>query len=179
MTEKTIRKLLNTLIMNHFVNLHSENFSLEDRKELDEARTKIRESAEGILVDLDIQVFDDCETQEEEAQVLLKLINQRLASAGFPDSITGAMSIADGLNKFSGILDKEKKDALVILYGFTDTSDEVEKDVLRSVRLLTGLTPSPFLGVLLISDRPVREWELFPESNIDERHLAFFDIQKD
>lgn len=172
MDEQMIKELRNVITSDRFVNLHSPQFSNEDKESAKRLLSSIKTGMSRLIIDIDIQQLIDCENQEQETEIVLNLINQALAAGSIDVSIPPAISIADALYKLSEVIDRP---AVVIFHFFDDIYDERQKDILRYIRVLRGLVESFNLGVLIVSDRPVTDWTLFPESDLDERHLSFFE----
>jgi len=177
MMERTVEKLINVIANRQFVNCYSREFSPENQRELEQFLSKLKEEYKGIIyIDIDIQVFESCEDEEQEAKTLLEIINRELTGKGINNVDTQAISIANALHKWSKSLDRR---TLLGFHSFLDLYNEKEKNVLRSLRkaLRSRDEMGSYLGVLIVSNRKVLKWELFPESNLDERHVAFFELE--
>jgi uncharacterized protein YbgA (DUF1722 family) len=175
MMEDTVNRLKKTIMTKRFVNCYSKAFSPENKQELDQSLSTLKEEYKNIYVDIDIQGFKDCEDEEQEANALLALINRELTGKGPATSPIQAISIANAIHKWSNTLDSQ---ALLVFYFFHDLYSENEKNVLRSLRkaLRDRDEISSYLGILLVSNRKISRWELFPESNLDDRHLTLFEF---
>ncbi len=170
--EETINRLKNCIATKQFVNCYSRKFSLENQAQLELLLAKLKEGYHSMVVDINIQECQHCGSEEEEAAFMLKLINKELTAKGFNSIPTEALSIANALHKFSQSLDER---ALLIFHYFHDLYDEKEKNILRSLRKAHRNELSAYLRILILSDKQTSKWQLFPESNLDERHVAFFE----
>jgi len=79
------------------------------------------------------------------------------------------------LLKWADQLDSE---AILVFHYFHDLYSNLEKNILRSLRktLRNQEEISSRLGLLLLSNQPVYKWELYPESNLDDRHVSLFQM---
>lgn len=179
MNDKFVNELSNYITEKRYVNLYSNEFSreVEDRQTLDFICSKLEEEDGRFSILIDIKAFDTCEEEEEEkkeeeeAKVILELINRAIGENRFMPPLSNAMSITDALDKLSKTLDRR---CLMIFHCFSDIYDEKEKDVLRAIRKFIEIfEKSFFLRILIISDRQVHHWELYPESKLDDRHVAY------
>jgi hypothetical protein len=173
MIDKFISELDNFITTNRYVNLHSKRFvgKEEGKQNLEHFRSKLAEKCGSLVIDIDIKAFETCEDSEAEAAVILELIEKALKKHGFKDSIPGAISVTGALEKLSARLDRR---ALVVFHCFSDIYDEKEKDIFRAIRKFIEIfEKSRYLGILITSDRPVHHWELYPESKLDDRHVAY------
>lgn len=173
MIDKFVSELDNFITANRYVNLHSKRFSVEEEgnRNLQHFRSKFAEKCGNLLIDIDVKAFETCEEAEEEAAIILELINKALKKHGFKDSISDAISVTGALEKLSAKLDRR---ALVVFHFFCDIFDEKEKDIFRAIRKFIEIfEKSRYLGILIISDKPVHHWELYPESKLDDRHVAY------
>lgn len=175
MKEETVEKLRNIIVDKRFVNAYAREFSPENKKELEQFLSKLKEIYKNIYVEIDIQQLEDCESEEQETMLLLELVNRELAGQGFRTFQKQSFSIAAALSKWSNYLDQR---VLLVFHCFHDRFSEKEKNILRALRkaLTNADEISSYLGILIVSTREVFKWELFPESNLDERHVAFFEI---
>ena len=169
-----ICKLKNVIVAERYVNCYSREFSPENQPEFEDFLSRLKQEYRNIYVDIDIQSFEECENEEQEAKALLDLINMELTGKGLDTIDTEAISIPGALNKFSDDLNGR---ALLVFHSFHDFYSENEKNILRSLRKALRFEKiSSYLGILIVSNRKVSRWELFPESNLDERHVTFFDL---
>ena len=177
MREDTINKLKKVIVTKRFVNCYSGGFSRENRQGLEQFLLKLKETYKNIIyVDIDIRGFGRCENEEQEANVLLDSINRELNGKDLNDPPAQAISIANVLHKWSNSLDNQ---VLLVFHCLNNRDSENEKNILRSIRktLRNREKISRYLGVLIISNFKVTRWELFPESNLDDRHVAFFEFE--
>lgn len=175
MAKDTLNKLKNEIMNKRFVNCYSRQFFPESPEELERLLSDLKnEYNKNIYLEINIRAFEDCETEEEEVPILLELINKELAEKGFAPFHGQAYSMASALSRWSEMLDNR---ALLVFYCFHDRYSEKEKDILRSLRktLRDKDELSFHLGILIISNRKVSTWELFPESNLDDRHVTFYE----
>jgi hypothetical protein len=173
MIEKFVGELLNIITAQRYVNLYSKGFTRdeEDLQDMERFHSKLVEEYGSILINIDIKGFEDCDSNEEEAAVILELINKAIEINDFTDPIPDAISITDALEKLSKKLDRR---VLLVFHCFSDIYDEKEKNILRAIRKFIEIfEKSRYLGILIISYRPTHHWELYPESKLDERHVAF------
>ena len=171
MTENTLNKLKKIILIKRFVNGYSREFSGENQQALEQFLLNLEEAHKDIIYgDIDIRSFESCENEEQEATALLELINRQLTGKGLATLPNQAISIANALYKFSSSLDRQ---ALLVFHSFHDLYSEKEKNILRSLRKAKRSKISSYLGLLIVSNRKVSKWELFPESNLDERHVIF------
>lgn len=170
-----MKKLKGVIVQHQFVNCYSPEFSPENRSHLDKFLSTIsKEYGNIILGEIHIDVFVNCNNEEQEANALQALINCELFQKGIEPIVIPAISIADMLQKWSKTLDSDKK-ALLSFYFFQDLYNENEKNILRSIRKACRSELSAYLRILLVSTRPLSGWHLFPESNLDERFVTFFE----
>lgn len=176
MKPETVNKLKNIIVDKRFVNAYSREFSPENKMELEQFLSKLKETYKSEYVGIDIQALEDCETEAHETKLLLELINRELAGQGIKTFQTQSFSIAAALSRWSEHLDRK---VLLVFHCFHDRYSEKEKNILRALRKTLTNTDeiSSYLGILIISTRPVYTWELFPESNLDERHVVFAEFQ--
>jgi len=176
--ERYVSEIINFLTTNRYVNLYSNLLTKEkiDRKypDLEHLLAGLSREYGDSFVGIDIQRFYGCDTEEDEASVFLETINKVLRKS---DSIRGiiptAISIADALEKLSKKLDST---TLVVFYFFSDVHNEKEKDLFRALRRFIEIFEgSLYLRILIISKRPTYDWELYPESRLDERHVAYIE----
>jgi hypothetical protein len=173
MMERFFKELENVITAKRYVNLYSKGFTRkgEDQKNVKHVRSKLEKEYGNSLIDIDITKFKECETEEQEVEVFLELINTASEGNDSKESISSAISIAKALEKLSKKLDNP---TLVVFHSFCDIHDEKEKDILRALRKFIEIYErSLYLGILIVSDRPTHHWELYPESNLDDRHVAF------
>ena len=174
--ENTISRLKKIIVGERFVNCYCREFSPENQLKLEKFLSKLKESYKDIIyVDIHIQVFEGCKNEEIEANVLLGKINRETTAKGLDSFHQQAISIANALYKWSNSLDRR---ALLVFHCFHDRYNEKEKNILRSLRkaLRNRNKLSGYLGILIVSNRDVSQWELFPESNLDERNVAIFNV---
>jgi hypothetical protein len=174
--ENTISQLKKIIVGKRFVNCYSREFSLENQQKLEQFLAKLREAYKNIIyVDIDIQKFAGCMNEEQEVKILLELISRELTGKGLSSIHIQAISIASALFKWSNGLNHQ---VLLVFRFFHDRYSEKEKNILRSLRktIRNRDQLSSYLGILIVSSRNVSKWELFPESNLDERHVAFFEF---
>ncbi|MFC2146384.1 hypothetical protein ACFLRT_03380 [Acidobacteriota bacterium] len=175
MMEGFVSELTNFITANKYVNLYSKGFTRkkEDQQNVGHFRSQFEKEYGNSLIDIDITKFEACETEEDEAEVILELINKALGINGSKGPIPDAISIAEALKKLSQKLDERN---LVVFHCVSDIHDEKEKDILRAIRKFIEIfDKSQYLGILIISDRPTHHWELYPESNLDDRHVAIIE----
>jgi len=174
MVTDIVNQLIKVIVRERFVNCYSREFSPENQQELKHFLLKLKESYKNIYVDIDIRKFEKSKGEEQDAKALLQLINRELTGKGIKGFQTRAFSIATALSRWSANLDRQ---ALLVFHCFHDLYSEKEKNILRSLRktLRNSDEMSGYLGLLIVSNREVFKWELFPESNLDERHVAFFE----
>ncbi|HLP46561.1 MAG TPA: hypothetical protein VK469_11460 [Candidatus Kapabacteria bacterium] len=172
--EPIVYQLKNLIAKKRFVNYCSRKFFPGNQEELDHLFSNLKEGAKNIYVEIDIREFENCETEEDEITVLLESINKELTAKGLSPFQGHAYSMATALFRWSETLDTK---TLLIFHCFHDRYNEKEKDILRSLRkaLRDKDELSAYLGILIISNRKVSSWELFPESNLDDRHVEFFE----
>ena len=127
-----------------------------------------------ILSDINIDVFDSCDDEEQEANALQALINCEFFQKGKAVVDIDGVSIADALNKFGDSLDER---VLLVFHFFHDLDNENERSTLRSLRKAIGNKDgmSSHVGILIISDQKISGWALVPESNLGDRQVAFFE----
>ncbi len=177
MYKKIISHLNNVIADNQFVNCIAPAFDREDDRDLKRFRDDLRRGIRNLQVHVDSQAFQDCKNEEQEAAVLLEMINHELEAVGQPAFSKQELSISSALKKWG---DQLQKRVVVVFHFFHDTFGEKEKNILRSIRKAVRYVEedqlSPRLGILILSDRPVSDWELLPESNLDKRHVVFFEL---
>jgi hypothetical protein len=174
--ENTISQLKKIIVGKRFVNCYSREFSLEKHQQLEQFLAKLREAYKNIIyVDIDIQKFAGCMNEEQEVKILLELISRELTGKGLSSIHLPAISMASALFKWSNGLNQQ---VLLVFRFFNELYSEKEKNILRSLRktIRNKNQLSSYLGILIVSNRNVSKWELFPESNLDERHVAFFEF---
>jgi hypothetical protein len=172
MMERFFKELENVITANRYVNLYSKGFTRkeEDKQKVQHLRSQLEKEYGNSLTDIDITKFKDCETEEQETEVFLNVINIALEGNDSKGPISSAISIAESLAKLSKKLDHPN---LVVFHCFCDIHDEKEKDILRALRKFIEIfDKSLYLGILIVSDRPTHHWELYPESNLDDRHVT-------
>ena len=172
----TITKLKRVIVTKRFVNCYSREFSTENQGGLNQFLLRLKEAYNNIIyADIDILRFENCENEEQDANMLLELIKQKLTVKNLDALPTQAISIANALHKWSESLEDQ---VLLVFHCFHDPYSENEKNFLRSLRktLRNREKISRYLGILIISNRKITRWELFPESNLDDRHVAFFEF---
>jgi hypothetical protein len=175
--EHTINQLKKFIVGKRYVNCYSREFSLENQQQLEQFLAKLKEAYKDIIyVDIDIREFAGCMNEEQEVKILLDLISRELTEKGISNIHLQAISIASALFKWSNGLNQQ---VLLVFRFFHDLYSEKEKNILRSLRKILRNRDqlNSYLGILIVSNRNVAKWELFPESNLDERHLAFFDFE--
>lgn len=180
MLEEIINELKDVIVIagDRFINCYSPEFSPENNKELKRFLAALRGEHKNIVyVDVDIESFETCEDEEQEAAVLLGLINSELTAKDCESVDINAISIGNALYKWSNVLDGR---ALVVFHCFHDVYSEKEKNILRSLRRAyrNKEDMSRYLSILIVSNRPVYRWNLYPESPFDERHVALFEYRK-
>ncbi len=175
--EKIAGKILNLAVSNRYVNCHSNRFSQNETMELFSLISAIKQKHAPPVVELNTLAFRRCREgelcQECEAELLRESINQVLTANGKPPLETSAISMPVILNRWSSVLESP---ALLIFHCFHDLYDDTEKNILRSVRQAHDYINSRLLGLLLFSTQPVSKWELLPESPLDDRHVALFEL---
>lgn len=175
MKKDRLNELLNVIAVDRYVNFYFRDCGSQDPQMLETIVSHTRDAQPGnYCFDIDVNAFVECEDEEQEAKVILEIINNELSQKRFKDPIPGAISIADALDKLNQRLDRP---AIAVFHCFKDIYNEKEKDILRSIRTFKGMARSRFLGVLIISNRGINQWELFPESGLDERHVVSFEYQ--
>jgi hypothetical protein len=176
MIQESVYRLKNIIASQRFVNCFSREFSPENEGELRRLLSKLKEGYNNLYIEIDIQGFENCENEEEEAMVLLEAIDRELIRQGLAPFQGHAYAMSTALSRWGDTLDKR---TVLIFHCFHDRYSEKEKNILRTLRktLSNKGQLSGYLGILLVSNREVFKWELFPESNLDERHLAFFEIE--
>lgn len=171
--DKFIRGLDNFITEHRYVNLHSKGFEPGEKtqKDLELLRSKLSEECGSFFIDIDVKAFSECETEEEEAAVILKLLNDAIAKEQSLAPIPGAISVTDALVKLSERLDQR---TLAVFHCFCDIYNEKENNLFRAFRKFIEIfEKSRYLGLLIISDQPTHHWELYPESKLDDRHVAY------
>ncbi len=167
--EKSHSEILDITSIKRYVNLYFRDTGI-DAGEVRLLVKKISLEAESqSVVEVDIEAIPD-ESKIEEAKALAQLIRQNVDGVTFNDGDTSSLTSVL-LKASKGIA----KPALIILYFFEDRYSEKEKDWLRSLRQFFGYNDSPLLRILIVSRNPIREWELFLESNLDDRHISFYE----
>jgi hypothetical protein len=175
MAKDTLNKLKNEIMNQRYVNCYSRQFSPESPNELERFLSDLKnEYNKNIYLEINIRAFEACETEEAEVKALLELLNKELAEKGLVLFQGKAYSMSTAISKWSETLDSK---ALLVFHCFHDRYSEKEKDILRSLRktLRDKNELSSYLGILIISNRKVSTWELFPESNLDDRHVIFYE----
>ncbi len=176
--EQTLAKLKKIISTKRFVNCHSREFSPENPQFFNQFLSNLKKEYKNICVGINIRQFENCETEEQEALVLLELINKQLVSEGLTPfaSQKSPISIANALSNWGNSLEGR---ALLVFHSFHDLYSEKEKNVLRSLRktIRNKEEIKSYLALLIISNRKVSKWELFPESNLDERHVFFSEFK--
>jgi len=170
--EKKIKKLKSMITRERFFNCYSSDFSPDNKEgRLEKFLLRLKDEYKTILyVDVDIHVFEDCKDEEQEAKVLLELIDHELTGKGYNALEQETISITDALIKWSNTLDGS---ALLIFHCFHDLHSEKEKNILRSLRKIPRIEMSRYLAILILSNQKIFRWHLYPESDLDERHVAF------
>lgn len=176
MIEETVYRLKNMITTQRFVNCCSRKLSVENKEGLECLLTNLKEGYKNIYVEIDVREFEKCENEKEEVNVLLESIDRELNRQGLDRFQGEVYSMATALSRWGDTLHKQ---ALLVFHCFHDRYSENEKDILRSLRKTISNKDriSSYLRILIISNRKVSTWELFPESNLDDRHLAFFEIE--
>lgn len=174
MENQVLDELLNVIAVHRYVNLYSRHFiGKKNPQAIGKILSHIRDAQPGnYCLDSDVGAFTGCVDEEQEARVIVGMMTAELSSKQFKEPVTGAISITDALNKLNGRLDRP---AIAVFHCFKDIYNEKEKDILRAIRKFLGMAESRLLGILIISDRTIDRWELFPESRLDRRHVAFFE----
>ena len=173
MMERFFKELDNMITANRYVNLYSKGFTgkREDQQNFKNVHSQLEQEYGNSLIDIDIKKFEPCETEEQEVEVFLELVNTAFEGNDSKEPISNVISNAEALEKLSKKLDNP---ALVVFHSFCDIHDEKEKDILRDIRKFIEIfEKSLYLGILIVSERPIHHWELYPESNLDDRHVAF------
>lgn len=175
MNEQFIGRLQNIITANSYVNLHSKEF-LKDkigRKLLDILFLKLKEGYHQTVFNINSKEFKLCEGEEDDVAAALKIINQTLEKYDL-DEIPSAISVTEVLQQLSQILNHR---SLVVFHLFSDIHDKKEKDLLRSIRKYIEIFEKSLnLNILIISERPTYNWELFPESELDDRHVTLIEF---
>lgn len=172
----TLNKLKNIIAGNRFVNCFTHGFSEEKSRELDEFLASLKaEYRDKILVAVDIQAFAACENEEKEAAVLVDAINREFAAKGLTEFSQHVISVSNAIHMWGKDLDER---VLLVFHCFRDLYSENEKNILRSLRKThrNERELSSYLRILIVSDRKISRWLLFPESNLDERHATLFEL---
>jgi len=175
MAKETLKKLKNEIVSKQFLNCYSRQFSPESPEELERLLSDLKnEYNKNIYVEIDIRAFEDYETEEEDVKALLELINRKLTAKGLEPVHRQAYSLATALSRWSETLDTK---TLLVFHCFHDRYSEKEKDILRSLRKAISNKDriSGYLRILITSNRKISTWELFPESNLDDRHVTPFE----
>ncbi len=169
MYEDTIDTLQTLIVNNQFLNGYARNFS-PDEQELTTFLTELKLSTNRLQVHVDIREFKDCNDEESEAETLLAIIKREVIARNIEAIDFQAINISSALQKWGGLLENR---TLIVFQCFNDPFSEKEKNILRSLRkaLRDKEDISGYLGILIISTRPVSKWVLLPESNLDERCL--------
>lgn len=175
MKKETIDKLKSIIVEKQFVNCYSRKFTPESQEELKQFLSKLKETYKSTYVGIDILGFENCENEEQEAKVFLELINRELTGQGLKTFQEQSFSIGAALSRWSEHLDRS---TLLVFHCFRDRYSEKEKNILRALRkaLMNTDEISSYLGILIVSNREAFHWELFPESNLDERHVVFVEF---
>jgi hypothetical protein len=169
-----MKKLRSVIVQKQFVNCYSKEFSPGDRSTFEPFLLNIGGIHKQVIyIDIDNLNFEQCENEEQEAVLLLDLIGKEWQARGFGDLNINAISIADALHKWSNTLNIDQK-VLLVFHFLHDIYNEKEKNILRSLRRVCRSELSAFLKILIISTQPLSKWELFPDSNLDERHVTLF-----
>ncbi|MCK4766105.1 MAG: hypothetical protein KAW12_28155 [Candidatus Aminicenantes bacterium] len=175
--EETIKNLKKLILREQFVNCYSQKFSPENRSTVEQFLSSLKAIHKNVIyIDINGLLFEQCEDEEQEANLLLKLIGKEWDAKGLGEMNLKTISIADALYKWSNILDTDKK-VLLVFHLLRYPYSEKEKNLLRSLRktIRNADKMSRYLGILIISNRAVSHWELFPESNLDDRHVAILE----
>ncbi|MCI0470783.1 MAG: hypothetical protein L0Y73_03900 [Candidatus Aminicenantes bacterium] len=175
MLEEKINELKKMIVKEagRFINCFSANFSLEDKEALDRFLVRLKEEYKDLCyLDVDIRLFDRCKDEEQEANILLNLLDKESKDRGLGGVQLKAISISNALAKWSNTLNDR---ALLVFHFFHDIYDQGEKDILRSLRKAHRSDLSHRLSIVIVSNREIHRWRLYPESDLDERHVAFFE----
>lgn len=173
MMEHFIKELQSLISAERYVNLHSKALKKKNQL-LTGILSNLERENEGAFIQIHTEAFVGCETEEDEVKVVLPLLNQALKENGYPDSIHGAISITDALRKFNSNLERP---FLAVFHFFKDEDDMKEKNIIRSIRKFIEIyEKSRFLAILIVSSKPTTHWELYPESNLDDRHIVFIEF---
>ncbi len=165
-------QLRNIIVTKRHVNCYSHEFTRKNEKVIEQLLAQLESGSKHFFLAIDIRQFDRCEEQAQEANIFLDLLNSTFETDGGNRLDIEPISTANILIKWSEVLEGR---VLLVFHCFYDPSDEKEKNILRSLREAIPHV-SRYLGILIISTREVSDWELFPESNLDNRHVAFFDV---
>jgi len=176
MNRTDLNKLLSEITSKRYVNLFAKDDEENKDSLIQTIIPVIRESQlNNLCIDVDIRNFFECENESEEAKNLLRIINNNSSALQNEIFITNAISVTDALDRLNHAL---KKPGLLTFHCFRDNRSEKEKDILRAIRkfinmiMLEDNIPR-FLGILIVSSSRIDTWELFPESNLDKRHVGF------
>lgn len=175
MTEDIQKNLKDVIVQHQFVNCYSPEFSPGDRAAIEAFLVKLRGIHKRVIyIDLDSLGFEQCQNEEEEANLLLGLIGKERQARGLGDLNMKAISITSALRKWSETLNER---ILLVLHFFHDLYSEKQKNILRSIRRTCPDRSklSAYLRILMVSNRRVLDWELYPESNLDDRFVKFFE----
>ena len=86
MMEEIVNELKNVIVNEgeRFVNCYSSRFSIENKGTLKQFLLTLKEEYKKILyVEVDIKIFEKCQDEEQEAKILLELINHELTGKGY------------------------------------------------------------------------------------------------
>ncbi len=156
-----------------FVNLFEQEKEIPIKKLLPALNKK---NERNFCVPVDIGKFGKCHGEEDEARVFLASLRKGGCEKSLLEGLDECFSIANAMDRLNERLEES---ALIVFHYFEDKYDEQEKDILRSIRKYISLNEGSFLEILIISAEPVDRWELFPESNLDDRFVTFIDHDQD
>ncbi len=168
MDEKSVSELLNRITVRRYLNLY---FSGDDKERRAAANDTVKRIMAGKLPGdcyIDVNIDDLPESEESANKSFAAVMNDRLSGARLNHWIQDDISIGNALEQLNKKLEKP---ALIIFYYFRDQDSKKEKYVLRSIRKFIEMRESLFLGILILSSDGIENWDLFPYSNLDERHV--------
>ena len=174
-----INKFLNTVAVKRFVNVHFEyNQWVAIAPQWLTFISGCRKS-EPDWYSLDVDIGKSPESEDEFPQWFRDQLNKELAFHQFPHMLREDDTVEDVLEELENILDRA---GLLFAYPFVvkeppDDKQMVEppenqRILLSSIRKFIEMQNPRWLQIVMLSSPPVIQFDLFPNSLLDERQVA-------
>lgn len=173
---KKIRILLNRITNRMHINLHFESAESHPPVTAADILEKITsgEYTRDFCINVNIQTLMEPGKGMNAVKCFVDIINKRLAEENSPHVLNDTISIDFALEQLNK--DLEKPTLIIFHYfqypddrkGGKEKKNEKEKKLLTPLRKFIEMIPSIYLKILIISRQPTENWDLQPDSPLDD-----------